>query len=380
MKRSHSSIYPFSPGLARQKPGRTLSSGEAGAWDAGRRPRPARAPRYPGALLSSGLLIIGLLAVAMVAVPALSPAASVSVGISVTVGPPPIPVYTQPVCPGPGYMWTPGYWAHDPDRGYFWVPGTWVVAPAPGLLWTPGYWGWGGVAFVWHAGYWGPHVGFYGGINYGFGYTGVGFVGGEWRGRDFYYNRSVTNVNVTRITNVYNRTVVNNYAVNRVSYNGGAGGLRARPNAYERDAERDRHLEATPMQRSQERGARNERAQFASENHGRPEFAATGRPGEFRREGDAAGPGGYHEANPGHGNAYYAAHGPTPAGGGNRAVMAAHPPASQNFGGRHDAGAGPQSRNSQGPKPHAESHQRAVEQHNSKPSGGGHGDEHKSHR
>ena len=26
-----------------------------------------------------------------------------------------------------------------------------------------------------NAGYWGPHVGFYGGINYGYGYGGVGY-------------------------------------------------------------------------------------------------------------------------------------------------------------------------------------------------------------
>ena len=28
--------------------------------------------------------------------------------------------------PGPGYIWTPGYWAYDPADGYYWVPGTWV--------------------------------------------------------------------------------------------------------------------------------------------------------------------------------------------------------------------------------------------------------------
>src|ERR1700722_13824643 len=101
----------------------------------------------------------------------------IAVGISVRVGPPPLPVYAQPICPGPGYFWTPGYWAWNDDDGYYWVPGTWVVAPV-GMLWTPGYWGWGGGLYAWHAGYWGPHIGFYGGINYGFGYTGVGFVGG----------------------------------------------------------------------------------------------------------------------------------------------------------------------------------------------------------
>src|ERR1700739_3236501 len=94
--------------------------------------------------------------------------AQLAVGVSIRVGPPAWPVYPQPICPGPGYIWTPGYWAYGPV-GYYWVPGTWVVAPAVGLLWTPGYWGWSGGFYAWHAGYWGPHVGFYGGINYGFG-------------------------------------------------------------------------------------------------------------------------------------------------------------------------------------------------------------------
>ena len=131
----------------------------------------------------------------------------VSVGVSVRIGPPPLPVYAQPICPGPGYLWTPGYWAWSDRSGYYWVPGTWVLAPV-GMFWTPGYWGWGGGVYMWHGGYWGPHVGFYGGINYGHGYTGVGFYGGEWRGERFYYNRSVTNVSVTNVTNVYNRTVI----------------------------------------------------------------------------------------------------------------------------------------------------------------------------
>ena len=51
-----------------------------------------------------------------------------------------------------------------------------------GVLWTPGYWGFVGGVYMFHAGYWGPHIGFYGGVNYGFGYGGVGFVGGRWRG------------------------------------------------------------------------------------------------------------------------------------------------------------------------------------------------------
>jgi len=111
--------------------------------------------------------------------------AQVGVSISITTPPPPLPVYTQPYCPGPDYMWTPGYWAWGPD-GYFWVPGTWVRAPRVGFLWTPGYWGWGDGVYVWHVGYWGTHVGFYGGVDYGFGYGGEGYEGGYWRHGAFF--------------------------------------------------------------------------------------------------------------------------------------------------------------------------------------------------
>src|SRR5947209_421972 len=209
----------------------------------------------------------------------------IAVGISVRVGPPPLPVYAQPICPGPGYIWTPGYWGWDDDDGYYWVPGTWVVAPV-GMLWTPGYWGWNEGVYVFHTGYWGPHIGFYGGVNYGFGYGGVGFAGGEWRGRSFYYNRSVTNVNVTNVTNVYNKTViVNNTNVTRVSYNGGEGGVRARPSHEEERAEHEHHREALPEQQKHEHAAAQNRENFASANHGRPAIAATAKPAQFKGPG-----------------------------------------------------------------------------------------------
>lgn len=203
----------------------------------------------------------------------------IAVGISVRVGPPPLPVYAQPICPGPGYIWTPGYWAWNDDDGYYWVPGTWVVAPI-GMLWTPGYWGWGGGLYLWHPGYWGPHVGFYGGINYGFGYGGFGFAGGEWRGRSFYYNRSVTNVSVTNVTNVYNRTVIvhNN---STTSFNGGRGGVAARPTRQEETFARERHQGALDVQNQHERAASRNRENFAAQNHGRPAIAATARPADF---------------------------------------------------------------------------------------------------
>src|SRR5215472_13082996 len=95
------------------------------------------------------------------------PVASLAQVICVSnVSPPPeLPVYEQPPIPAPGYLWTPGYWASGPN-GYFWVPGTWVQPPAVGVLWMRGYWGWRDGIYTWNAGYWGPHIGFYGGVNY----------------------------------------------------------------------------------------------------------------------------------------------------------------------------------------------------------------------
>jgi len=61
--------------------------------------------------------------------------AHAGVGVLITAGPPPLPVYEQPICPGDGYLWTPGYWAYDYDiDDYYWVPGTWVLAPEVGFL------------------------------------------------------------------------------------------------------------------------------------------------------------------------------------------------------------------------------------------------------
>ena len=231
-----------------------------------------------------GLIVLALAALAR---PSASQA-QVAVGVSIRIGPPALPVYPQPVCPGAGYIWTPGYWAYGP-AGYYWVPGTWVLAPAVGLLWTPGYWGWAGGVYAWHAGYWGPHVGFYGGINYGFGYTGVGFVGGAWHGGVYSYNTAVTNVNTTVVHNTYNTTVINNNTtVNRVSYNGGTGGTTAQPTAAEQAAAREKHTPPTAPQTEHEHAASTTRAMLASANRGQPSVAATSKPGVFTGSGVVA--------------------------------------------------------------------------------------------
>ena len=194
--------------------------------------------------------------------------ASAGTYVSVTVAPPPLPVYAQPVCPGDGYLWTPGYWAWDGDQ-YYWVPGVWVLAPAVNVFWTPGYWGWASGYYRWHGGYWGPRVGFYGGVNYGYGYGGVGYAGGRWERGAFHYNRAVNNINIVNVHNTYNTTVINRNN-NRVSFNGGEHGIRARPTARERAAANDNHIRPTSVQEQHVRSARDDRPARFSQNREKP--------------------------------------------------------------------------------------------------------------
>ena len=216
------------------------------------------------------------------------PVASQAQIISITIAPPELPVYEQPPIPAAGYMWSPGYWAYDPDNGYFWVPGTWVLPPDVGLLWTPGYWGWRDGAYVWNDGYWGPHIGFYGGVYYGYGYGGVGYEGGYWNNGVFAYNQTVNNFGSVTITNVYSKTVIVDTNVTRVSFNGGTGGTTAQATPQEQAAAHEQHVAATAAQTQHRQMASTNKALFASQNHGQPAIAATAKPGEFTGKGVVA--------------------------------------------------------------------------------------------
>ena len=83
------------------------------------------------------------------------------------------------------------------------------------------------------------------------------------------YNRAVNNVNVTNIHNTYNTTVINNTTVNRVSYNGGTGGITARPTAQEETAAHEKHIAPVAAQTQHEQAAR-----------ANPQQRAVGEPGE----------------------------------------------------------------------------------------------------
>lgn len=211
------------------------------------------------------------------ALAAVSALAYSQVAISISVAPPELPVYEQPPCPAPNLIWTPGYWSWG-DDGYYWVPGAWVEAPAEGLLWTPGYWGYDNGNYIWNDGYWAPEVGFYGGVDYGYGYPGDGFYGGRWMGNTFAYNVEVVNINTTVIRNTYRNPVNYHNQYGRVSYNGGNGGIQVRPTAAQRTVREHRRSGPIPVQQRQAQLARSLRQNYAKVNNGHPEHAAMERP------------------------------------------------------------------------------------------------------
>ena len=202
-----------------------------------------------------------------------------------TSAPPALPTYEQPPIPGPGYIWTPGYWAWSDDANdYYWAPGTWTRPPHAGLLWTPGYWRFINGRYGYSDGYWGQQVGFYGGVNYGYGYGGDGYQGGRWQGDNFYYNSVVNNlVGVAIGAMVYRQDVPSGHDV--VSFNGGPGGIGARPNAVEIAAVQAPHVAPTGEQLQHIQSASANPALRASVNQGRPAIAATSRPGVFTGPG-----------------------------------------------------------------------------------------------
>ncbi len=221
------------------------------------------------------------------------------------------------------------------------MPGTWVLPPSDGLLWTPGYWGWSNGLYLWNAGYWGPHVGFYGGVDYGFGYTGVGFAGGYWHGGAFFYNRSVANFGHVNIVNVYNAPVTVNVA-SRVSFNGGQGGIRARPSAQEQVAMSEHHVAPTSLQAQHEAHAASMPAMHRSQNGGHPQILTTQHAGDFAHPGPRAG---LHNHNQ------------------------PRNPGASGAGARADVGGGPDARSHEpGPRPEGQAEdQRGQDQHQQAP-------------
>ncbi len=230
------------------------------------------------------MLATTLLASPMMLASPIPASAQAEIGISVQIAPPILPYYAQPPLPELGYIWTPGYWQWAQQGGYYWVPGTWILPPSVGMLWTPPYWAWANGGYLFHAGYWGPHVGYYGGINYGYGYGGTGYDGGRWDGSNFLYNRTANNFGKVKVANAYAQPVA---VVNRtkVSYAGGAHGLKTQPVAAEGVAEHEQHAPATAEQTKHVAAAVATPALAVSHNKGRPPIAATSHAAQFKGPG-----------------------------------------------------------------------------------------------
>jgi hypothetical protein len=127
-------------------------------------------------------------------------------------------------------------------------------------------------------------VGYYGGVNYGFGYMGIGFAGGMWRGGVFAYNTAVMHVGIGGgwAHNTYeDRAIVDRNTVargSRVAFSGGPGGINHPATAEERVAERDQHVGATSFQSQHLATARADHTSYAKANGGRPQNLAASRP------------------------------------------------------------------------------------------------------
>jgi hypothetical protein len=244
------------------------------------------------AFLRTGLLLLPALMLGLL--PVSSPA-QFGIAVNISTAPPPLPEYSQPPCPDPGYLWEPGYWAWSSD-GYYWVPGVWVEPPQPGLFWTPGYWAFENGDYRWNDGYWGPQVGFYGGVDYGFGYPGEGFYGGMWQGRAFRYNTAYWHVDRDRIHDFYERRENFHENHDRASFNG-RGGIQARPTPQDERAMRAHHFQPTPRQlQHRDTASRNPQYQYKA-NHGRPQHAAMTRVGNQQRPGQNRRPNGVRPNN-----------------------------------------------------------------------------------
>jgi hypothetical protein len=70
----------------------------------------------------------------------------------VTEAPPAPQVEVQVAAPGPGFVWTPGYWGWH--GRWVWVGGRWVVPPHRHAVWVAGHWGHRGHGYVWVGGRW----------------------------------------------------------------------------------------------------------------------------------------------------------------------------------------------------------------------------------
>ena len=109
------------------------------------------------------------------------------------------------------------------DDGYFWVPGTGCGRPR-WVCFGRRVIGAGHGIYVWNAGYWGPRIGYYGGIDYGYGYVGSAMPAATGTAA---YSAKQDREQFRRVTinNTYNKTRRQQQR-DAGQLNGGTGGTR----------------------------------------------------------------------------------------------------------------------------------------------------------
>ena len=125
----------------------------------------------------------------------------------------------------------------------------------------------------------------YGGIDYGYGYSGDGYQGGRWENGAFLYNHSVNNLGSLAIANVHDQAVTADNNDVRVSFNGGRRGTAARPTQYQQAQASAEHVGATAEQQKHFEFASMDRSLYSKLNNGEPGVTATPCAGVLRRSG-----------------------------------------------------------------------------------------------
>ena len=78
---------------------------------------------------------------------------AVRTGVAIGFAPPPPRYAVVGVAPGPGYVWTEGYYSYR-GSGYGWVSGRWMRPPHPHAEWVAGTWVQGHHGYEFRKGYW----------------------------------------------------------------------------------------------------------------------------------------------------------------------------------------------------------------------------------
>ena len=126
---------------------------------------------------------------------------------------------------------------------------------------------------------------FYGGINYGFGYSGDGYQRGRWQKTAFLYNQAANNLGAVKVAHTYDQAIpVDNSAV-QASFNGGSRGTKTQPTSEQEELAHGEHVAPTAKQQAHFEMAAKDRSLYSKLNGGEPGIAGTSHAGVLSGSG-----------------------------------------------------------------------------------------------